>query len=145
MCQEKILDRLFPLCYLTLAAQKRTGSRPERAMDRLGEYSLLYDFYGPLLTEKQRRIYEEVRFGDLSLSEASELFGVSRQGVHDTVHRVEEALDRYEEKLGLVKQFHGLREKAGGIRKICEGIENVLGKTDEITEILRLVGEIEEI
>ena len=70
-------------------------------MDKLGEYSLLYDFYGQLLTGKQRQIYEEVRFGDLSLSEASELFGVSRQGIHDMVRRVETALERYEEKLGL--------------------------------------------
>ena len=114
-------------------------------MDRLGEYSLLYDFYGPLLTDKQRQIYEAVRFGDLSLSEASEIFGVSRQGIHDTVRRVEEALDRYEEKLGLVRQFREVKEKAGLIRAICEELDRTVGRTSETEEILRLVREMEEV
>ncbi len=113
-------------------------------MDRLGEYSLLYDFYGQLLTEKQRKIYEEVRFGDLSLSEAAELYGVSRQGVHDMLHRVEKMLDSYEEKLGLVKQFREIRQKAGRIREICGEIDRVIGQTDETEEIIRLTEEIVE-
>ena len=113
-------------------------------MDKLGEYSLLYDFYGQLLTGKQRQIYEEVRFGDLSLSEASELFGVSRQGIHDMVRRVETALERYEEKLGLVKQFRELREKAGRIRGICEEMKGEPGLSEKVEEILRLTREIEE-
>ncbi len=113
-------------------------------MDRLGEYSLLYDFYGQLLTEKQQKIYEEVRFGDLSLSEASELFGVSRQGIHDTVRRVEEALDRYEEKLGLEKQFREIQQKAARIREICEELRQTGQQTKEIEEILQLTAEIEE-
>lgn len=113
-------------------------------MDRLGEYSLLYDFYGQLLTEKQQKIYEEVRFGDLSLSEASELFGVSRQGIHDTVRRVEEALDWYEEKLGLEKQFREIQQKAARIREICEELRQTGQQTKEIEEILQLTAEIEE-
>ena len=113
-------------------------------MDRLGEYSLLYDFYGQLLTEKQRKIYEEVRFGDLSLSEAAELYGVSRQGIHDMLHRVEKTLDGYEEKLGLVKQFREIGQKAGRIRKLCEEIGHETGNTDKIREIIRLTEEIEE-
>ena len=113
-------------------------------MDKLGEYSLLYDFYGQLLTGKQRQIYEEVRFGDLSLSEASELFGVSRQGIHDMVRRVETALDRYEEKLGLVRQFRELREKAGRIRGICEEMIKDPGLSEKVEEILRLTREMEE-
>lgn len=114
-------------------------------MDRLGEYALLYDFYGELLTAKQRQIYEEVRFGDLSLSEASEIFGVSRQGIHDTVRRVEEALDRYEEKMGLVRQFREVKEKAAEIRSICKNIRNRSGETEELGKIVQLTREIEEI
>ena len=104
----------------------------------------LYDFYGQLLTEKQRKIYEEVRFGDLSLSEAAELYGVSRQGIHDMLHRVEKTLDGYEEKLGLVKQFREIGQKAGRIRKLCEEIGHVTGNTDKIREIIRLTEEIVE-
>ncbi|MBO4872057.1 MAG: DNA-binding protein [Lachnospiraceae bacterium] len=114
-------------------------------MDKLGEYSLLYDFYGELLTDKQRQIYEEVKFKDLSLSEAAEIFGVSRQGVHDTVRRVEEALDQYEETLGLVRQFRAVKEKTERIREICGKINALLGETDEIAEILKLTEEIEEL
>ena len=124
---------------------KRKTAIVGKAMDKLGEYSLLYDFYGELLTEKQRQIYEEVKFGDLSLSEAAEIFGVSRQGVHDTVRRVEEALDQYEETLGLVRQFRAVKEKTERIREICGKINALLGETDEIAEILKLTGEIEEL
>ena len=124
---------------------KRKTAIVGKAMDKLGEYSLLYDFYGELLTEKQRQIYEEVKFGDLSLSEAAEIFGVSRQGVHDTVRRVEEALDQYEETLGLVRQFRAVKEKTERIREICGKINALLGETDEIAEILKLTEEIEEL
>lgn len=48
-------------------------------MDEVLKQSLLYDFYGELLTEHQRNVYEEVVQGDLSYSEAAEMFGVSRQ------------------------------------------------------------------
>ena len=122
--------------------ERRTAGSPD-GMDRLGEYSLLYDFYGQLLTEKQRQIYEEVRFGDLSLSEASELFGVSRQGIHDTVRRVEEALDRYEEKLGLVREFREVKEKAARIREICGQFSREPRMAEAVGEILQLTMEIE--
>ena len=92
-------------------------------MDKNFEHALLYDFYGALLTEKQRRIYEEVKFGDLSLSEASETFGISRQGIHDTLRRVEAALETYEAKLGLVRQFRQIKDKAEQIRLICGVLE----------------------
>ena len=49
--------------------------------------SLLYDFYGPLLTEHQRQIYEEVVLNDYSMSEIAEDEGISRQGVHDMIKR----------------------------------------------------------
>ena len=124
---------------------KRKTANVGKTMDKLGEYSLLYDFYGELLTDKQRQIYEEVKFKDLSLSEAAEIFGVSRQGVHDTVRRVEEALDQYEETLGLVRQFRAVKEKTERIREICGKINALLGETDEISEILKLTEEIEEL
>ena len=52
-------------------------------MDKIIEKNMLYDFYGELLTEHQRSIYEEAVFGDLSLSELSESYGITRQGIHD--------------------------------------------------------------
>lgn len=79
-------------------------------MEKIYAQSLLYDFYGELLTEHQRRVYEEVVFDDLSLGEVAEELGISRQGVHDMVRRTEKALRKYEEKLGLVRKFISLKK-----------------------------------
>ena len=56
-------------------------------MEKIVEQGLLYDFYGELLTEHQRRIYEDAVFNDLSLSEIAQNAGISRQGVHDLIRR----------------------------------------------------------
>ena len=73
-------------------------------MEKIVEQTLLYDFYGELLTEHQRQIYEDVIFNDLSLSEAAQERGISRQGVHDMIRRCSRILQGYEEKLGLVEK-----------------------------------------
>ena len=61
--------------------------------------SLLYDFYGELLTERQKEIYEDFILNDLSLGEIAQDRGISRQGVHDLVKRCDKILNGYEEKL----------------------------------------------
>ena len=118
---------------------------PVISMDKNYEHALYYDFYGALLTERQRRIYEEVKFGDLSLSEASEQFGISRQGVHDFIKRVEKTLEAYEEKLGLVRQFRQIKEKAGQIRQMGRSLQEKGFSPEELSHILRLTKEIEEL
>lgn len=70
---------------------------------------MLYDFYGDLLTEHQRNVYECLVFQDLSLSEVADLWGISRQGVHDLVRRCDRLLDGYEQKLHLVSRFMQLK------------------------------------
>ena len=57
--------------------------------------SLLYDYYGELLTEKQRQLFDLYYDQDYSLSEIAAAAGISRQGVHDTLARAEQLLDRY--------------------------------------------------
>ena len=56
-------------------------------MEKILEQTLLYDFYGELLTEHQRQVYEDVVLNDFSLSEVAAARGISRQGVHDLVRR----------------------------------------------------------
>jgi predicted DNA-binding protein YlxM (UPF0122 family) len=74
-------------------------------MDKLSEMGYMLDFYGGLLTEKQKQImsyhYEE----DMSLSEISEIHNISRQAVHDIIKRTEKILFDYENELGLVKIY----------------------------------------
>ncbi|MBP5154535.1 MAG: DNA-binding protein [Lachnospiraceae bacterium] len=88
-------------------------------MDKILEESLLFDFYSELLTPRQRSVYAGVRFGDLSLSEAAEEFGVSRQGIHDLLRRVEKQMQKYEDSLGLVALFEKTRHISSEIRTLC--------------------------
>lgn len=68
-------------------------------MDELLKQALLYDFYGELLTDHQKEIYEQFILEDLSLGEIARDAGISRQGVHDLVKRCDRTLQEYEEKL----------------------------------------------
>jgi len=77
------------------------------------EYSILYDFYGPLLSERQREVFELYYEDNLSLSEIGANLGVSRQAVHIAVTKAGEELAAYEEKLGLIAK-HKAYEKAEG-------------------------------
>lgn len=81
--------------------------------------AFLYDFYGELLNEHQRRIYEEFVFQDLSLGEIAEAEGISRQAVHDVVRRCTRALEGYEDKLRLVEKFGRVRREASRIRELA--------------------------
>lgn len=69
------------------------------------EMSLLFDFYGETLTEKQRELFDLYYNEDLSLAEIAEHAGITRQGVRDSIKRAEHALGEMEEKLGLVARY----------------------------------------
>ena len=92
-------------------------------MDKLARQALLFDFYGELLTEHQRSIYEEVVLNDYSLSEVAQDQGISRQGVHDMVKRSTKILEGYEEKLHLVERFVSIREKVHVIHGLTQNYE----------------------
>ena len=89
-------------------------------MERIVEQGLLYDFYGTLLTEHQRRIYEDVVLNDMSLSEIAEIAGISRQGVHDLIRRCDKLLAGYEEKLRLVQKFTEAKRKMEQINSLAD-------------------------
>ena len=71
------------------------------------EMSLLFDFYGETLTEKQRELFDLYYNEDLSLAEIAEHAGITRQGVRDSIKRAEHALREMEDKLGLVARYGG--------------------------------------
>ena len=84
-------------------------------MEKIVEQGLLYDFYGELLTEHQRNIYEGVVFNDMSLSEIAEEQGISRQGVHDNLSRTEALLRNMEAKTGCVRRDQSCRKAVSTI------------------------------
>jgi hypothetical protein len=86
----------------------------------LTQRALYFDFYGALLTEKQRDIFDLHYQQDLSFGEISEIRGVSREAVYDLLKRTEAALKFYESKLKLVKKYQLSREI---IKEIAQKIE----------------------
>ena len=92
-------------------------------IDDITRQSLLYDFYGELLTKRQREVMELYHEENLSLAEIADEFGISRQGVYDALKNGEKALASYEEKLGLVEKF---RKSSEAIDKIDERIDNII-------------------
>ena len=100
-------------------------------MDKLIEQAL---FYGELLTEHQRRVYEEVVLNDYSISEVAQEAGISRQGVHDMIKRCGKILEDYESKLHLVEKFLHIKESVNRIRELTHG--------ETQSEVMRQIEEI---
>ncbi|MBE5862261.1 MAG: DNA-binding protein [Lachnospiraceae bacterium] len=96
-------------------------------MEKIFEQALLYDFYGDLLTEHQKQVYEAAVFNDMSLGEIAAEQGISRQGVHDLIKRCDKILSDYEEKLHLAERFATAKKKISQI--------DSLTKLDEKTEM----------
>ncbi len=92
-------------------------------MEKIFQQALLYDFYGELLTEHQRSVYEDAVYNDMSLSEIAEVYGISRQGVHDLIKRCDKILIGYEEKLHLVEKFTGAKEKIAQLVELTKALE----------------------
>jgi predicted DNA-binding protein YlxM (UPF0122 family) len=87
------------------------------------EFSSLLDFYGEMLTQKQREVIEYYYNEDLSLSEIASNSGISRQGVRDAIKKAEEQLTRMEHKLGLAKKYRSFAEKLQRISKMAQNIK----------------------
>lgn len=110
-------------------------------MKSIVEQTMLYDFYGELLTPHQRQIYEDVVFNDMSLGEVAREMAITRQGVHDLIKRCDRILDGYEEKLKLVEKFRRTRQMAERIRQLTE--EYRAGGSDALlAQIESIAGEI---
>ena len=92
-------------------------------MEKIVEQGLLYDFYGELLTEHQKKIYEDVVYNDLSLTEIAKENGISRQGVHDLVIRCNNILQGYEDKLHLVARFMKVKDNVSQLQKLSNDEE----------------------
>ena len=114
-------------------------------MDAL-EMTLLFDYYGDLLTERQRMCFDLRHNQDLSLAEIAQELNVSRQGVHDNLCRAEALLINMEEKTGCVHRDLQCRKVARQIILIAEKLAelNDLNVSDLANQILTLAKELEE-
>lgn len=97
-------------------------------IDEITQASLLYDFYGQLLSKRQKEVMELYHEENLSLSEIAAEFGISRQGVHDALKNAEKSLKGYEEKLGLVAKF---RRSSEAVNEIDGIIDDVIGRLQQ--------------
>ena len=112
------------------------------AMEKIVEQGLLYDFYGELLTDHQKKIYEDAVYEDMSLGEIAGEYGISRQGVHDLIKRCDNTLQEYENKLHLVSRFMTIKEKIEKINRMAGNEE--LSRKELAEGIRQLSGEILE-
>ena len=114
ICQEKHLTPFSFWCTIPKVME----------MDEILEQALLFDFYGELLSERQKEVYQFYVFDNLSLSEIAREVGMSRQGVHDLVRRSKAMLEEYEQKLHLVEKFVSIKEKVQQIDWLLDTYES---------------------
>ncbi len=121
-------------------------SNTDEWLKEVVELAMLYDFYGELLSDSAKKVFEGYVLDDMSLSEISEETGVSRQGIHDTVRRTQKKLYEYENKLHLVEKFNNVKNDIARIRKLAIDIKNrnddQRSLSDNVEEILRLSQEL---
>lgn len=73
--------------------------------------ALLFDFYGDVLTDRQKEFYDLYYNEDLSLAEIAENYGITRQGVRDVIVRAEGIMTELEDKTGIIRRFHRVQDQ----------------------------------
>lgn len=109
--------------------------------------SLLYDFYGGLLGEKQLEIMDLYHEDNLSLSEIAEELGMTRQAVHYTLKKAEARLETYEEALGLIKKYTENENRIAEARALLEGVLAAATdsrQTENLNRVLNIIEELAE-
>ena len=105
--------------------------------------SMLFDFYGDLLTERQKEFYDLYYNEDLSLAEIAENYGISRQGVRDVIVRAEAAMEDIEEKTHIIRRFNQNRKEIAGIEeaadRLLEAVNNRSYNDFMLDEIARTI------
>lgn len=111
-------------------------------MEEILQLTLLYDFYGELLTEKQKLVYEMYYQNDLSLTEIGEELSISRQAVRDLLKRTEKILQKYEKKLQLIERFLKQKSAMQQIKNIIEDMEKEENLSSKIKSNIETIQKI---
>jgi predicted DNA-binding protein YlxM (UPF0122 family) len=93
--------------------------------------TMLFDFYGDMLTQRQKEFYDLYYNEDLSLGEIAENHGITRQGVRDVIVRAEGILTQLEDKTGLIKRFHTMQEQLQQVWQDAQRLTELAEKRDD--------------
>ncbi|MPL60381.1 hypothetical protein SDC9_05942 [bioreactor metagenome] len=105
-------------------------------LDKVLRISLLFDFYGALLTDKQRQCMEMHYLSDFSLSEIANEFAVSRQAIHDILRRAEQTLEGYEVKLHLVERHQREQQNIIEVYELLEKLPSNVMQVSEVNQAM---------
>lgn len=106
--------------------------------DHTLQMTMLFDFYGELLTDKQREYFDLYYNEDLSLAEIAEQAGITRQGVHDNLVRAENALKEYETKTGLLARFELRSAQIEQARQLTSGLKSRISDAESTADLEKL-------
>lgn len=104
--------------------------------------TMLYDFYGDVLTKRQQEFYDLYYNEDLSLAEIAENYGITRQGVRDVIVRAEATLTDLEDKTGLIKRFQQIQPLIKTILSSADSLSALNEEKYNDPELEALVGQI---
>ena len=118
-------------------------------MDKITEASLLYDFYGQLLTKRKQEVMELYHEENYTLAEIADEFGISRAAVHDSLKSAEKSLQEYEQKLKLVDKFMETSEAIGKIDEMIDRLAEAhaenSGLVNSLEEIKSVINGLEDV
>ena len=104
--------------------------------------TMLFDFYGEVLTERQKEFFDLYYNEDLSLAEIAENYGISRQGVRDVIVRAEAIMTELEDKTGLLKRFMQMKDKLSAIEEAAAEIKKINYRQYDNAELAALADKI---
>ena len=108
------------------------------------QMSLLFDYYGELLSQKQRTCFDLYYNQDLSLSEIADELGITRQGVHDSISRAETALGEFERVTGCIARDRRTAKALSDIAQACGRLQSIPDARGPAQEILQASATIKE-
>ena len=106
--------------------------------------ALLFDFYGDLLTDRQKEFFDLYYNEDLSLAEIAENYGITRQGVRDVIVRAEGTLTEMEDKTGIIRRFHKMQAGVAAVEEATAALEELNDRKYNDLELHRLIQTINE-
>ena len=106
--------------------------------------TMLFDFYGEILTERQKEFFDLYYNEDLSLAEIAENYDISRQGVRDVIVRAEATMQEIEDKTGLIRRFMQRQDKIAAIENAAQEIKTINYRQYENEDLARLTDAILE-